>query len=141
MIAPAQEMNIVGRHQSDANVPSNLRQSCHAFALFFHSVIVQFDKKIFCAENVPIFGCALFRFLDVVCLNGAVDFTRETAAQPNQSFRVRGEQFLVDPRRVVETFEVRSGDQLHEISVTSLVFRQQSEMIGRIAPRSRTVFM
>ncbi len=88
MIAPAQKMNIVCRDQSDANVPRNLRQRCHAFALFFHPVIVQFDEKIFRAENVAVFGRALFRLLDVVRLNGGIDFTREAAAQPNQTLRV-----------------------------------------------------
>jgi hypothetical protein len=141
VIAPAQKMNIVCRDQSDANVPRNLRQRCHALALFFHPVIVQFDEKILRAENVPIFSRALFRLLDVVCLNCRVDFARETATQPDQSLRVRGEQLLVDPGRVMEPFKVRCRHQLDEISVATLVFRQESEMIGCIAPRSRPVFI
>jgi len=40
VIAPAKKMNIICRDQSDAKIPRNLRQRCHAFALFFHSVIV-----------------------------------------------------------------------------------------------------
>ena len=123
-------MNIVCRNQSHANVPRNFRQRCHALALFLHPVIVQFDEEIFRAENVPIIGRALFRFLDVVCLNCGVDFTLETDTQPDQSFRVRGEQLLVDPGRVMKPFEVRGRHQLDEILVADLVFRQQSEMIG-----------
>jgi hypothetical protein len=141
VIAPAEKMNIICRDQSDAKIPRNLRQRCHAFALFFHSVIVQFDEKILSAENVPIFGRALFRLLDVVCLNCGVDFARETATQPDQSFRVRGEQLFVDPRRIMEPFKVRCRHQLDEISVASLVFRQESEMIGCVAPRSGAVFI
>ena len=83
VIAPAQKMNIVCRHQSHAKIPRNLRQRCHALALFVHPVIVQFDEKILRAENLPIFGRALFRLLDVICLNCGVDFTRETATQPD----------------------------------------------------------
>ena len=93
-------------------------------------MIVQFDEEILRAENVPIIGRALFRLLDVVCLNCGVDFTCETATQPDQTRRVRGEQLLVDPGRVMKPFEVRCRHQLDEISVAGLVFRQQSEMIG-----------
>jgi hypothetical protein len=104
-------------------------------------VIVQFDKEIFRAENVPIFGRALFRLLDVVCLNCGVDFARETATEPDQSFRMGREKFLIDPRRVMKTIEVRGRDQLHEIPVARLVLRQQREVIRCIAPRSGTVFV
>ena len=93
-------------------------------------MIVQFDEKILRAENVPIIGRALFRLLDVVRLNCGVDFARETATQPDQSLRMRGQQLLVDPGRVMESFKVRCRHQLDEISVASLVLRQQSEMIG-----------
>ena len=62
-------MDIVCGDQSDAKVPRDLRQHAIAFALLFHSVIVQFDEEIFRAENVAVFGGALFCLLDVVRLN------------------------------------------------------------------------
>ena len=36
----------------------------------------------------------------------------------------RREQFLVDPRLVVESVEVRDGDQFYQIAIPGLVFRQ-----------------
>ncbi len=85
MIAPAQKVNVVRGNQSDAEVPRNLRQHAIAFVLRFHAVIVQFHEEVFRPENVAIFGCALFRLLEVVCLNRAVDFARKTTTQPNQA--------------------------------------------------------
>ena len=55
---------------------------------------------------------------------------------PPRMFR---EQFLVDPRLVMESVEMRGGDQLHQISVAGLVLRQQGEMIGGIALVRRAV--
>ena len=46
---------------------------------------------------------------------------------------MRREQFLVDPRPVMKSVEMRGGDQLYQIAITGLVLRQQSEMIGRVA--------
>jgi hypothetical protein len=61
-----------------------LREHTIAFVLRFHAVIVQFHEEIFRAENIAIFGRTLFRLVEVICLNCAVDFTRKTTAQSNQ---------------------------------------------------------
>ncbi len=52
---------------------------------------------------------------------------------PIKPARMRREQFLVDPRLVMEPVEMRRGNQLHEIAITGLVLRQQGEMISRVA--------
>ena len=83
VIAPAEKMHIVRRDQANAQISGNLHQRDVAHFLLFHSVIVQFKEEIFRAEDIPIFGGTLFCFLDVVCLNRAVDFARKTTAQSN----------------------------------------------------------
>ena len=114
-------MNVVCGNQSNPEVPRDLRQLAIAFVLRFHPVIVQFHEEIFRAENIAILRRARFRLLDVVCLNRAVDFARQTAAQSNQSCGMRRQKFLVDPRRVMETIEMRRSHQLHEIAIPGLV--------------------
>ncbi len=52
---------------------------------------------------------------------------------PIKPVGMRGEQFLVDPRLVMQPVEMRGGNQLDEIAITGLVLRQQGEMIGRVA--------
>jgi len=53
--------------------------------LRFHPVVVHFDEELIRSKNVAIFGRALVRLLDVICLNRAVDFARETTTQSNQA--------------------------------------------------------
>ena len=41
------------------------------------------------------------------------------------------EQFLVDPRTVMETLEVGAGDELQEVPVAGVVPGNEHQMIGR----------
>ena len=66
VIAPAEKMHVVRRHQANAQVARHVHKCCVAFLLLLHPVIVQFQEEIFRAEDIPIFGGALFCFLDVV---------------------------------------------------------------------------
>ena len=91
----------------------DLRQYGIAFPLLLHAVVMQFQEEISRSENIAIVGSALFCFLDIVCLNGAVDFASETTAQSDQSSRSFREQLLVDSWRVVETIEMPGGHELH----------------------------
>ena len=122
VIASAQEMHVVRCDHSDPKISRNLHQRSVTHLLLFHAVVVQFHEEIFRTKNVAIFGGALFCFLDVVCLNGAVDFARKTTAQSDQTSRAFCEQRLIDPRGVVETVQMRCGHQLHEIAVADFVF-------------------
>ena len=84
VIASAQKMNVIRGNESDADVPSNRRQDTIAQALLFHAMIVHFHEKILRAENVAVFGGALFRLLQIVRPNRSIDFARKAAAQPDQ---------------------------------------------------------
>ena len=141
VIASAEKMHVIRRHQANAQVARNLHECCIAHFLLFHPVIVQFQEEIFCAEDIPIFGGALFCFLDVVCLNRAVDFACKTAAQSDQTLRARRQHLLVDSRRVMKSIQMRCRHQLHEIAVASFVFGQQREVIRRFPPRWRPVLV
>ena len=73
-----------------------------AFVLRFDAVVVHLEKEIFRAENVAKLRRALARLRHVVGLDRHIDLALETRAHPNQPLGMRGEQFLVDPRLVVE---------------------------------------
>ena len=62
-----------------------------------------------------------------------VDFAREATAQTDQAVGMRREQFLVDPRPVMESVEMRRGNQFYQVAVTGLILGQQGEMIGAFA--------
>src|SRR5205823_7076053 len=98
-----------------------------------HPVVVQLDKKISRPENVTIFRGQILRFLNIVGLKGAVDLTGETSAKADQTVGMRRQQILVDARAIIKTIEMRRRNQLHQIAIASLVFRQQGEMKGGFA--------
>ena len=62
-----------------------------------------------------------------------VDLAFEATAQPDQTGRMFRKDFLVDPRLVMKSIEMRGGDHLHQVSVAGLVLRQEREMIGGVA--------
>jgi hypothetical protein len=103
-------MHIVRGDQPEAQVFRDLRQHPVALVLFFHPVVVQFDEEILRAQNVAIFGRCLLCLLDVVRLECRIDFTRETPAEPDQTFLVLLQELLVDPGPVMKSIEMRSRD-------------------------------
>src|SRR6476620_10656071 len=126
-------MNIVGRDQTEPELPRKFWQMHVAFLLVRDAVIVQFDEKVLWSKNVAILGGKIFCFLNVVGLKRAVDFAGETSAQTDQAIGMRRQQCLVDPRSIIKTVEMRRRNQLHQIAVTRFILRQQSEMIGGFA--------
>ena len=122
-------MNIVGRDQTEPELPRKFRQMHVAFFLLRDAVIVQFNKKVLWSKNVAILGGETLRLLNVVGLKGAVDFARQTSTQADLAVRMCCEQCLVDPRTIIKTVKMRGGNQLHQIAVARFIFCQQSEVI------------
>ncbi len=133
VIAAPEEVNIVGRDQTETEFASEFRQVRIALLLLGHAVVVQFDEKISRAENVAIFRSQILCFFNVVDLKSAIDLTRKTSAQSDQTVGMRCEQSLVDARSIIKTIEMSRRNQLHQIAIAGLVFRQQGEMKGGFA--------
>src|SRR5204863_9681475 len=133
VIAAPEEVNVVGRDQTEPEFAGEFWQMRSALRLLGHSVSVQLDEKIARPENVAIFRGQILRFFNVAGLKSAVDLTGETTAQADQTIRMRGQQILVDARPIIKTVQMRRRNQLYQIVIACLVFRQQSEMEGRFA--------
>src|SRR5438874_726975 len=56
-------------------------------------------------------------------------------------YRPRIEKFLVDPRPVMKSVEMRGRNQFNKIVITDFVARKQREVIGRFAHRIWPIFM
>jgi len=52
-----------------------------------------------------------------------------------------GEKFLIDPRPVMKSIEMRGRDQFNQIVITGCVAHEQSEVIRRLAHRVRSIFV
>src|SRR5260370_31999077 len=122
-------MDIVCGDEPDAKVPGDFWQNAIALALLVHSVIVHFHEEIVRAENVAILSRALFGDVDLVRLNRGVHFAGETTAESDQSRRMLREKFLVDPRPVMKSVEMRGRDQLKKIVITYFVARDPGNCI------------
>ena len=56
----------------------------------------------------------------------------QAGGKANQAVGVPRQQVLIDPRLVVETFEIGGGGELHQVAVAALVFAEQDEMVGAV---------
>jgi len=83
----------------------------------------------------------LFCDVDLVSLNRGVHFASEAAAESNQTSGVLGQQFLVDPRPVMKSVEMRGRNQFDEIAIAGFVARKQCKVICRLTQRDRAVFV
>src|SRR3990170_2216494 len=76
----------------------------------------------------------LFQHLEGLRLALGPQRERDLALQArrggDQPLRVSPQQFLVDPRLVVEPFRVREGGEPEEVPVPGLVFRQEDQVVG-----------
>ena len=57
------------------------------------------------------------------------NLAREAAGESDEALVMLGEEFLVHTRLVVEAFEVRCGDELHQVLVAILVLREQEQVL------------
>ena len=105
-MTPLQKMHVVGRDQAKPKFLPEARQHLVAFVLRLDAMVVHFQKEILRAEDVAKFRHALPRLGQIVRLDRHVDLALEAAAQSDQAARMRREQFLVDPRFVMEPVEV-----------------------------------
>jgi len=129
-------------------IASNIREiipeadsaACHFFRITRDADIEVHESEAHDLLEAMEENLKLRRFGEVVRLDGHVDLALETTAQANQTGRVFRQQFLVDPRLVMEPVEVRDRDHLHQVAITGFILRQESEMVGGIALVRRPVF-
>src|ERR1700733_7209124 len=106
--------------------------------LFRDVVILQFEEKIFRAKSLlePIHHIA--RLVNLIFYNPIGNLTGEAAGHRDQTFLVRGENFLINTWLVIIAFEMRGGRKFDEIFVAGGVLRKQAEMMINIAPAAST---
>src|ERR1700681_4501909 len=100
---------------------------------------MHFEEEIVRPEDVTKFRYALLRPGQIVRLDRHIDFALEATAQPDQTGRVCREKASIDPRFVIESIEVRRGNQLYQIAIAGLVLDQEGEMVSCVALTVRPV--
>src|SRR5438132_5520100 len=116
-------MHIVRDDESDPQVLCDFCQNAIALPLLFHSVVRHLHEEIFRSENVAILSRALFGNVDLVRLDRAVHFARQTTTESDESRRMLCEKFLIDPWPVMKSIEMGGRDQFSQIVITGYVAR------------------
>ena len=98
-------------------------------------MILDFEKEVVLAEDVQVFAGDFCRAGKVVVEKAGGRFALQTCGHSDKPVMMHGEDLLVYPGLVVETFEMCGGDECHQIRIPGAVCRKQNEMrVGR--PRS-----
>ncbi len=126
-------VHVVGDHQVESEIRSNRLQAHVDHLLLVDPLILHLEKEIAPPEDVAVRGRRLQRLVPLLGADAGRHLPFEAAAQPDQAARVPGEQVLVDPRLVVEALGVAGRDQLDQVVVPLLRFRQQHEMVGGLS--------
>src|SRR5436190_14265510 len=133
VVTSLEKMHIVSGHQTNSEFLCQPRQNPVAFLLGLDAVIVHFEEKICRAEDVAKFRHALLRPGQIVRLDCHIDFALEATTQSDQTGRMCREKASINPRLVMESIEVRRGNQLYQIAIAGLVLGQEGEMVSCVA--------
>ena len=96
---------------------------------FYLRAVVHYLKVVVVTEYplVPLY--CLARGVNVSAEYGLRDLAGKTGGTAYKVFVILFYYLVRDPRLVVHSLDVRSGDYLHQVAVTIVVFGQQYEMI------------
>ena len=122
-------MAVIGGNEGDARFGAHFHQRLIDHLLFPHAMILQFQKEIAFAENFQIFQS---RFLGLIVRNIQDipgHFPRQAGAGSDQPFAVFSQKLLIHTGFIVETFREAIGNQLDQILIAFVIFRQEHHMI------------
>ncbi len=129
----AQVMAVIGGHQRDAQFLLQLHQVRLDALLLGQPLVLNLEVEIALAEDVVEGDGRLARLLVLAFDQFLGDFALQAGRQPNQSLRVFREEFLADPRLVIEAVQRRLGDDFHQIAVAFVVLRQDDQVVVAVA--------
>src|SRR5258707_4420433 len=110
-------MDVIGCHQWEIQLRGDLLELAIDQVLLLQPMVLHFEKEIFWPENVPENAGCFFSFLKITVLDRDIDFAFETGTKTNQPSAMFGQQLLINSRLVVESGEVRFGNQFNQVAV------------------------
>jgi len=121
-------VDVVGRHQAEAEFPRHRQQRAVDRRLLRDPVVLEFQEEAVSAVQLGILPGEAARFFLPPLEEEAGDLPGETGAARDQPFAVAGEQLAVHPRLVVEALDVAVSHQPHQVAVALAALRQQQEV-------------
>ena len=122
-------MAIVCDHHWYFQFLCKLNELRHYLLFFFQTVVLQLNIEVTLAKYAPELVCRLSCFLRFICQKQLRHLSLNTGCQSYQPLMILLQQFAVDPSPIIEAFQITARNELHQVSVASLVFCQQNQMI------------
>ena len=122
-------MNVIGRDERNAEFLADFAAGPIDARLLFHTVGLNLEIEVLLTEDVPIGFGGLARLLVAVAHDVRRDFSGETSAHGDQAVGMLAQQSPVGPRFVIETFQVRRGDNPHEVLIAFSIPGQKDEVM------------
>ena len=134
-------VNVVGRHQLQAEFLRPGNQMPVHLRLFGKGVVLQFQVEILRPQRLlePVDRLAGLRQLPFE--DRFRDFACQAAGQGDQPLLVRRQQFFVDSGLVIVTFEMRRRGEAYEVLVAGFILGQQHEVMVRVAAARAALFL
>src|SRR4030067_870221 len=130
-------MAIIRGYHRQEELPTDLKKPCIAQGRVFNSIFLEFDKKPSALEDLAIFLCGLEGFLHLPPARQDGNLSFEASAEANQTLVIFAQKFLIDPRLIIESFEMSETDQFNEVKIACPIFDQKGEMKGSPPPFRR----
>ena len=126
-------MDIIGRDQIDAGFLGNFYQAGVRHTLLGDILVVlKLQEKIALSEKSLVTqggGDGLVHFFgNYLARDSALDARRHR----DQAFAVFFEQFFIDARLIIKTFQVRFRHKLYQVSIAQVILCQQNQMIADV---------
>ena len=122
-------VKVIGGNQSQIILLGQLQEPRISKLLFPKSMVLNLQEKIILAENIYVFpdqGIGLFH---IPCDDSPGNFPCHAGTEADKPFVIFSKQFLVNPRLVIQALTMGQRNQLHQIAITLLVFRQKNQMV------------
>ena len=92
-------------------------------------MVLEFQEIVSLTEDLQVTFCRLLRLLVKSFFQISRNFTGQAGAQRDDPFVILPHDLLINPRFVVEAVHKAFGDDLHQVLVTGIVFREKDQMV------------
>ena len=121
-------MRVIGRHQTDVQLPGKLVQTLIDFLLQRNAVVLNFKVEMLPVKNIEELLAEVIRAVHITVRQRTRNRARQTRRQTNQTFAVRAQQLHVDTRLHVKAFRETARHHVDEVAVAGHVLAQQNEV-------------
>ena len=134
-------MNIIGRNQFNSGFLRHSKKRLIDQPLFLHPMILQFQEKVAFSEYFFISERGSFSFTVHSPQDILLYLSCQTRTQCNDSFVKFTKYLHVHTRLIIISFCKSTGNDLHQIVISQIIFCEKNQMIIPVIPASDCFFI